>query len=219
MGTRYRTLVFDCDGVLLDSNRIKTNAFREVALRYGEEPAESLVRFHVQNGGVSRFRKFEHLLSSILGRDASQAELAQLSGDYGRCVVKQLLACQVASGLELLREATPDATWMVVSGGAQHELREVFAQRGLDRLFDGGIFGSPDSKDEILAREVANGRINQPALFLGDSRYDHEAATRAGLDFLFVSGWTEFSGWHAYCDERGIASVTAVGDLLAEHAD
>ena len=26
--TPYKTLIFDCDGVLLDSNHIKTNAFR-----------------------------------------------------------------------------------------------------------------------------------------------------------------------------------------------
>jgi len=51
-------------------------------------------------------------------------------------------------------------------------LREVFTQRDLAPLFDGGIFGSPDTKDSILSRELANGNIQPPALFLEDSRYD-----------------------------------------------
>lgn len=55
---------------------------------------------------------------------------------------------------------------LIVSGGDQAELRDVFSQRGISEWFDGGIFGSPDSKDEILARELANGNIDQPALFV-----------------------------------------------------
>ena len=31
----YKALVFDCDGVVLDSNRIKTEAFRIAALPWG----------------------------------------------------------------------------------------------------------------------------------------------------------------------------------------
>jgi hypothetical protein len=41
------TLVFDCDGVVLNSNRIKTEAFRLVAAPYGEAAAEALVQYHL----------------------------------------------------------------------------------------------------------------------------------------------------------------------------
>lgn len=40
---RYRTLVFDCDGVLLNSNMVKTQAFYSTALPYGEKAAKELV--------------------------------------------------------------------------------------------------------------------------------------------------------------------------------
>ncbi|MOA25602.1 hypothetical protein D3C78_1463390 [compost metagenome] len=84
-------------------------------------------------------------------------------------------------------------------------------------MFDGGIFGSPASKDEILSSQLANGNILPRALFIGDSRYDHVASAGAGLDFLFVSQWTEFSGWQAYCQENALDCIQAIENLLPSH--
>ncbi|MFP3355153.1 HAD family hydrolase, partial [Pseudoalteromonas sp. SIMBA_153] len=81
----------------------------------------------------------------------------------------------------------------------QVELREVFAARGIASLFNGGIFGSPDTKDEILLREITEQNIQMPSLFLGDSKYDYQAASKAKLDFVFISGWTEVFDWEYWC--------------------
>ncbi len=51
----YSTLIFDCDGVILDSNRVKTAAFFSAASPYGELVAAKLVEHHVAHGGVSRY--------------------------------------------------------------------------------------------------------------------------------------------------------------------
>jgi phosphoglycolate phosphatase-like HAD superfamily hydrolase len=151
----------------------------------------------VANGGISRHRKFAYFLETILPQHAPTAVpgvdgpgLDELLGSYAQAVRGGLMTCAVAEGLEDLRAQTPDATWCIVSGGDQAELREIFAARGLDHLFDGGIFGSPDSKDVILAREMESGAQSSiPALFLGDSRYDYEAAQRAGwILFSFQGG-------------------------------
>lgn len=188
----YKTWVFDCDGVLLNSNRVKTEAFFEAAKPYGVDKAQALVNYHVQNGGISRYVKFENFLTEIVGRETIDVgELDELLSRYARSVKQGLRDCEAASGLEQLRQLTRGARWLVVSGGDQAELREVFRDRGLAAHFDGGIFGSPDNKDEILNRELVSGIIGLPAVFVGDSRYDIEAASRAGLDFIFLSQWSE----------------------------
>lgn len=190
----YRTWIFDCDGVVLDSNRIKTDAFFRAAEPYGTQYAQQLVNYHVNNGGVSRYIKFQRFLTDILGREApAEEELNHLLADYAGYVEQGLLSCQVAPGIERLRQMTEGAQWLIVSGGDQKELRSVFRKRGLDSLFDGGIYGSPANKDEILVRLKAEGVIRHPAVFVGDSQYDIEAAKRAGLDFIFVSAWSESS--------------------------
>lgn len=212
----YKTLVFDCDGVILDSNHIKTEAFAHVAMQFGADAAEELVRFHVLHGGVSRYRKFEYLLVNILQRASDATEIEGLAHQYGLRVRDRLLLCSITLGLKEFRKATHHTNWMVVSGGDQAELHYIFAERGLASLFDGGIYGSPATKDEILSREIASGRLKLPALFLGDSRYDHEAAKRAGLEFIFINEWTEFKNWHDYCKSNGISVVKRIADLHTE---
>lgn len=212
----YTTLVFDCDGVVLNSNKVKTDAFYQATLPYGEDAAQAMVNYHVANGGVSRYKKFAHFLDQIAPNYAEQEciDLEALLKAYAGYVQDGLLSCEVAPGLKALREQTPHARWLIVSGGDQAELRDVFSQRGISEWFDGGIFGSPDTKDEILARELASGNIQQPALFLGDSKYDYQAASAAGLDFVFLSGWSEVADWGEWVTRHKISTYFDIGALL-----
>lgn len=213
----YATLVFDCDGVVLDSNKVKTKAFYQATLPYGEAAAQAMVEYHVANGGISRYKKFAYFLEQIAPVYASQQQdpdLEALLHAYANHVREGLLNCEMAPGLETLRKQIPEARWLIVSGGDQAELRDVFAQRGIAEWFDGGIFGSPDTKDEILARELATENIQQPALFLGDSKYDYQAASAAGLDFIFLSGWSEVEDWQKWSSSLGLKVYQSIESLL-----
>mgnify|MGYP003964390321 FL=1 len=193
--TQYQTLVFDCDGVILNSNKIKTQAFYEVAKVYGHEPAQILKEYHVQNGGISRYKKFEYLLTNILQKPIKKQELSELLSNFSKEVKQALLVCEVATDIKELRDKTRNTKWLIVSGGDQAELREVFKQRNLDGYFDGGIFGSPDDKDTILKNEMDTLNITGRCLFLGDSMYDYQAAITAQMNFVFISQWTEVVDW------------------------
>jgi phosphoglycolate phosphatase-like HAD superfamily hydrolase len=208
------TIIFDCDGVLLNSNKLKTQAFYKAALPYGENAANSLVAYHIENGGISRNHKFELFLKNIVPSDVRGPGLNDLISAYAAEVHKGLMECEISPCLSALREKTYDTQWLVVSGGAQDELREVFQNRSLSDLFDGGIYGSPKTKDEIFFSLIKENRIEFPALFLGDSRYDHEAAQRAGINFKFISEWSEFKDWSSYCNRHKISSVESLCALL-----
>jgi phosphoglycolate phosphatase-like HAD superfamily hydrolase len=210
MSPTYQTYVFDCDGVVLDSNPLKTDAFRLASLPYGKDAAETLVRYHVENGGISRFHKFRHFLEAIVPAGVEGPSFDQLLNDYANAVKTGLCDCAMAPGLARLRELTAGARWLIVSGGSQAELREIFAKRGIDLWFDGGIFGSPDTKDDILARELANGNIVGPTLFIGDSKYDWRAARSAGLDFVFANYWTEVADWREFTSANGIDVIDSI---------
>jgi phosphoglycolate phosphatase-like HAD superfamily hydrolase len=210
----YRTWVFDCDGVILDSNKVKTDAFYDAAKTYGEEAAAALVEYHVQHGGISRYTKFEHFLRHIIGRsEILSSELDSLLEAYAQGVGQGLMNCRVASELSELKKQTGNSRWLIVSGGDQAELRSVFDSRGLSSLFEGGIFGSPDDKDCILKRELQSGCIELPAVFVGDSQYDYEAAFRAGLDFIYLSDWSEssFSFESATIRTGSVRSLVGIG--------
>lgn len=208
----YNTLVFDCDGVLLNSNSVKTQAFYQVALPYGEKAAKGLVDYHVKNGGISRYTKFEYFQRDILAQPFDIIMHSNLLEAFATEVRKGLLTCEIARGLEELRNVTRDSRWMVVSGGDQVELRDIFALRGIEHLFDGEIFGSPDDKDTIVSREIATGNLMMPAVFFGDTKYDMEVALHVGLDFVFVSKWSEYPFFGT--GTEGLSSICQLSDLL-----
>lgn len=54
---------------------------------------------------------------------------------------------------------------MMVSGSDEAELRCVLEARGLDKLFDRGIYGSPASKDEIFEREKQAGHLDSNSIY------------------------------------------------------
>jgi phosphoglycolate phosphatase-like HAD superfamily hydrolase len=219
---RYKTIVFDCDGVVLNSNVVKTEAYFRTAKNLGatDEQAQALVDYHVKLGGISRYHKFDYYLREILKQPATKEAIQALLDEFGRELEVGLMECEIAEGLNELRQATPNAKWYILSGGDQQELRTLFTKRelpsgiSLDHLFDGGIYGSPDNKDEVLSRKKASGRLQYPALFLGDSKYDHEAATRAGLDFIFLSDWTEVPDWQDYCASHQVRTLNNIYQIL-----
>lgn len=199
----YQTLIFDCDGVVLNSNNVKTNAFFKAALPYGEEAAQKLVDYHIARGGISRYKKFEWFLQEVIF-DTQAANINQLLDKYAMEVFDGLLTCEIAAGLHDLRDKTAHANWLIVSGGAQNELLEVFSNRKIDTLFNGGIFGSPDSKEEILSREIKNGNIYGKTLFIGDSKYDYESSKKFDLDFTFLKRWSEFKDFQSFFEGKEV---------------
>ena len=213
----YKTIVFDCDGVVLDSNVVKTEAYFRTAKNLGatDFEAQALMDYHVKLGGISRYHKFDWYLREVLHEPASETAIKALLDEFSRELEVGLMQCDMAKGLFELREAMPNANWLVLSGGDQQEIRDLFAKRKLAHMFNGGLFGSPDNKDEVLAREKMNGNIKMPALFIGDAKYDFEAANRAGLDFLFLSAWTEVKDWQAYCKENNLTVLNNIQALSA----
>jgi len=213
---KYETWLLDCDGVLLDSNRLKTDAFREVARELGEAAAEQLVAYHVEHGGVSRHVKFRYLQEQILGQAFDERLQAQLLAAFSTKTKAMLLECPMTDGcLELLEAiGRRGAKAFVVSGGDQDDLRQVFAARDLAKHF-AAIYGSPQTKPAIVDALRASQASVTPAVFVGDARADHQAAERAEADFIFVHRYSEMEGWREYVQTRpSIVVAATLAELL-----
>jgi phosphoglycolate phosphatase-like HAD superfamily hydrolase len=211
---QYKTLIFDCDGVLLNSNKIKSQAFYKAALPYGEKFAQTLMDYHVRNGGVSRYHKFEYFLNHIVPDKLTGPCLKNLLDTFANEVHEGLLNCEIAEDILELRNVSRNEKWFVVSGGDESELREIFKNRGLYELFDGGIFGSPKTKHEIISHVLETGNILKPSLMFGDSQLDHEVASCFGFDFMFIYDWTEFHEWRTYVIKNEIQFFANVKEAL-----
>ena len=76
----YKTLVFDCDGVVLNSNQLKIQAYYDVAIKFGanEQQAQALVAHHVKLGGISRYPKFEYLDRKSTRLNSSHTDISRM---------------------------------------------------------------------------------------------------------------------------------------------
>ena len=216
----FNAYIFDCDGVLIDSNRVKTDAFYNAALLYGEPAAKEFVEYHKANGGISRQKKFEYFFLNILNYPTLPEEKYQKAlDDYGKSTAEGLVQCEVLPGvIECLKSLPPQAKKYVVSGGAQDEVRWVLEAKGLATFFD-GIYGNPVDK-LTLVKNLELKDSDYPGIFFGDARYDHEVAKANGLDFVFLSAVSDFNGWEEYVENHSLPTFDSFTSLImaAEHA-
>lgn len=212
--SKYKTWFFDCDGVLLDSNQLKSESFYEVALPYGKENAQALVECNKRLGGVTRFEKFRYFFETILEKKSFEKELEKALHNFSTLVCEKLISCPETSGVRDFLSSLPMNTRKyVVSGGAQSEIQYVFKQRGLDIYFN-GIYGSPDSKEVIMSNIVKLPDMKYPAVFIGDSRYDYEIASKFNIDFIFISQYSEFIKWASYFADKNITIVENLNSII-----
>jgi len=200
----YDVWLFDCDGVLLNSNRIKTNAFKAISEVYGDDAITAFINYHISNGGVSRYEKIAYFCHEILGV-ANPKELTQILLDqFADYVFAELLTCDEAPCLrEFLQVLNQNHTCFVVSGGDEKELNRVFSSRGLSKLFE-TVIGSPRNKLEILESLRNMGKLGNNPIFIGDAEYDFKAADHFGIDFIFLSAMSEFKGWERFFENKDV---------------
>lgn len=193
----YDVVVFDCDGVLLDSNDLKTAVFKAVLEAHDFSPAAiaAFGAFQRANFGTSRYRLFQALIDGRFG-EQRPVDLATLLADFGaRCRMGYVEQPETAGMRGALHRAgRGNRPLYVVSGSDESELRDVFAERSLGALF-ADVYGSPATKVENIARvrehrRQRGGGDAERMLFVGDAEADMKAAEEGGADFVFVARYS-----------------------------
>ncbi|MBF0207336.1 MAG: HAD hydrolase-like protein [Oligoflexia bacterium] len=180
----YQNYIFDCDGVILDSNNIKSEVFYQLALPYGKDIAETFVDYHQRNGGISRFEKFKYLFEDML--KIKGADFNHLLRDFSAMTLERIkIANEIPGVQEFIKKLPPESKKFVVSGGAEEDLKIIFQYKKFDVLFD-GIFGSPRDKYQIVKKIKNDFQTGESFLYFGDSILDYEVASFYNMDFVFI---------------------------------
>ena len=184
-------VIFDCDGVLLNSNALKTQAFREILATYPQESVDNFIAYHQRQGGVSRYVKLRAFFTDFLQIPVDEAKLKQLLYAFGnscqRLYQKADLTPSCLTILETLHRQVP---LYVASGSDETELKQVFAQRGLDKFFQ-GIYGSPKTKQACVSEILLTLRSQEGIIFVGDAESDWRTAKAAGINFVFMAKFSD----------------------------
>jgi len=189
-----RLVFLDCDGVIYDTNRLKCDAFRHALAGYPEDAVDALVDYHKKTGGVSRFVKLRRFFTEMCPVDDVEAAIApalEAFGDYSREGYAHLAPRPEALAFAAHHGGAERV--YVVSGGAQAELRQVFAAAGVADRF-AAVLGSPQTKREHLEAVLATRGVSpRDALFVGDGWGDWDVTQGLEMPFVFLA---EMSEWH-----------------------
>lgn len=193
------TDVFDCDGVILRSNRPKSDAFHETALPYGWDAAGAMVKFHRAAGSMTRLARWEHFFRDILHREPHDGELERVLAESTCRIQKAVAESELMPGVE---EYLALCTGPVcVSGVLTAELATLLHGHGIAGRF-AGIYGGPRRKRAVLQALARSGVVELPSTYYGDTEDDYQSAVAAGLGFVFVRGDTEWEDWQGFFASR-----------------
>lgn len=196
--TNYKTVIFDFDGVIVDSNEIKKQAITTAAKAHSNSDyAENFVEYFICNNGIPREIKINKFYPNSL---TSQSILA----DYNKALEQSISTMALTEGfadfiVALKRQANPQC--YVLSGGTQSEVRRIIDYHKLGALFV-EIYGGPLTKNENIQKIP----LNEKTLFIGDSIVDYEVAVQNNIDFAFMYGYSQFNQWRDFFTDKKVVT-------------
>ncbi len=185
-------MIFDCDGVLVDSERIAVPIDIEVLARFGLRLSEREVveRFVGRSESVMR-----HAIEGHLGRALSDDWDEQFRGWYEDAYESEL--APVEGIVDALDQIQGRCLTCVASSSEPDSLQRKLELTGLLERFDGSLFSAAEvtngkpAPDLFLYAAERMGVAPERCAVVEDSRHGVEAARAADMDvFAYAGGVT-----------------------------
>lgn len=214
-----RAIIFDFDGVLIESVKIKTEAFAKLFEEEGPGIVDQVVAYHLSHGGLTRVEKFRYFYRHILKRELSDDRLQTLCNEFRRLVLDKVVNARLVEGAQQVLEACRrhGVLAFVVSASPQEELLLIVQRRGMAEFFQ-GIYGSPTTKPASLRYIIStHGFHVREILFVGDALADYNAAREVGVWFVARGDRETAEMWagrgvHMMQDLRGLPEVLTLSE-------
>ena len=178
---RYRTVLCDVDGTLVDSNGAHADAWTQAFAEHGIDVNVNDVRPLIGMGA-------DKLLPAVAQIEAS-SRLGRAVASRKKMLFNALLPnLRPTHGARSLLEYFRDQNIVAVvaTSADDREMRAILEQAGLEKLFaahttkDDAAESKPDP-DIVHAALMRAGGAPESTVMVGDTPYDIEAAHRAGL--------------------------------------
>ena len=180
-------VVFDCDGVLLETMAAKIEAFRRWVPETYAQHREAFMERVMHGFGNSRQRHITFFYEEIVGIRPAPEFLNAEVARFGDICEPMCAAAnwRVGSKEFVMRCIEAGVPRYVLSGTPQAHLEEMLRANGGFSLFD-VIVGSPPAKPESLERMlVETGTPPSRCVFIGDADADRQAAEHVGAHFVY----------------------------------
>jgi len=180
---RFKVIILDFDGVLVESNEIKDKAFEHVFAAYPQH-LPAILEYH-RRTSLIRFGKFRHIYENILRRPYTPQDEQRLGAEFSKYCIEQVVLCPWVKGApQFLKFFKGRVPMYIASINPPQDMEAILKARGIDGYFEKVYTVTADKSGalkEVLARHNA---VGTEAVFIGDSNGDAGSARKAGVFFM-----------------------------------
>lgn len=174
----FKIIIWDFDGVIIFSNEVREEGFREIFKQYSESQIDQLLTYHRINGGLSRYVKIRYFFEEILGESIEEKQIIELASEFSDIMKKKLTNKSLLNEdwLAFMEEGKTKYVHHIASGSDQNELRLLCKELGINTFFT-SIHGSPTPKNQLVSDIIqSNNYVKSEIVLVGDAINDYEAA-------------------------------------------
>jgi phosphoglycolate phosphatase-like HAD superfamily hydrolase len=200
-------LIFDCDGVILNSNQLKTKAYAHISQDLPKSLQKKYLTYHKRSGGISRREQVEVLIRDYLRiEDGIDAEINTRLKMFNAFIKSNAHKIKTVSGIRtFLKKAHLDNDLFVVTGGDEKEVKFLLKELDLHQYFK-GIYGSPHKKVDLVGKIMKKAH-SRKSVFFGDALHDFEVANKYKIPFYFVYGHTDMKDWKSFMKSKKVLCI------------
>jgi len=180
-----KTILWDFDGVILDSMKIKGDGFLELFKDFHKDKLNQLYKYHFENGGISRFDKIRYFYKDILHTDITENEVLILAKEFGEIVRNNLYDRNnlIEDSVNFIKANYIKYNFHIVSGAEHEELQNLCDHFNLSNYFI-TIEGSPTQKSVLVSGIIKKYKYkNAETMLIGDAMTDYNAAKNNNIKF------------------------------------
>jgi HAD superfamily hydrolase (TIGR01549 family) len=183
---KVKYIVFDFDGVIVDSMALRDEGFKEIFKEYSSEHINDLLYYHRINGGLSRYVKIRYFFEEILKKEISEQEVKKFARDFSSIMRDKLTdkSILIDETVDFIKENHKKYPMHIVSGSDGKELNFLCKKLGIHNFFL-SITGSPTPKNTLVSELLNSFKYKkEETTLIGDSINDYEAAAANGISFI-----------------------------------
>ena len=178
-------ILFDFDGVIIDSMPIREAGFRLIFQDFDKYLVDRLIDYHNQNGGLSRYVKIDFFFNNILKKAIQKDQSLSYAKSFSDIMKKELIKKEylIIDSLFFIKGNYKKYNLHIVSGSDEEELQYLCNELGIATYFH-SIHGSPTAKSMLVKKILLDNNydINETIL-IGDSINDLDASIDNGIKF------------------------------------
>jgi len=180
-----KNILWDFDGVILESMPIRDYGFRKIFENYPKEIVEEFIKYHRINGGLSRFHKIKYFYNTLLNNKISEVKIQDYADNFSLIMKEQLINKKylIQDSVDFIKENHKNYNFHIVSGSEHYELNYLCEKLDLSEYFL-NINGSPTPKNDLVKNLLEKEKYKKEAtILIGDSINDFEAANVNNISF------------------------------------